>query len=82
MKIEKKYSQIAVEYTYDKMIAAGVVLDKEMLESFKGVLKVRAATKNYAEGQPLAPEDVELINSNIRVLINGARTLWISRGEL
>ena len=72
MKIEKKYSQIAVKYTYDEMIAAGVELDAAMLESFKSGLRGMAATRNYEEGQQLAPEDVNLIKGNIRVLINGA----------
>ena len=72
MKIEKKYSKFAVKYTYDKMIEVGVELDKEMLDSFKSVLEDRAARKKYAEGQRLAPEDVELLKNNIRVLINGA----------
>ena len=46
MKIEKKYSKFAVEYTYGKMRSVGVELDGEMLESFKRVLEDRAATKN------------------------------------
>ena len=72
MKIEKKYSKFAVEYTYDKMRSVGVELDGEMLESFKRVLEDRAATKKYTEGQPLDRDDAEIIKRNIDILINGA----------
>lgn len=72
MKIEKKYSKFAVADTYDRMINAGVVLDANMLENFKSVLAIKAATKKYAEGQPLDREDVEFLKSNIRVMIYDA----------
>ena len=72
MKIEKKYSKFAVTHTYDRMISAGVVLDANMLENFKSVLGIKAATKKYAEGQPLDSEDVEFLKSNIRVMIYDA----------
>ena len=72
MKIEKKYSKIAVGYTYGKMLEAGVKLDPTILDSYKSVLKVMAANKKYAEGQQLDNEDVERIKSNIGVLINDA----------
>lgn len=72
MKIEKKYSKFAVTYTYDRMISAGVALDANMLENFKSVLGIKAATKKYAEGKPLDSEDVEFLKSNIRVMIYDA----------